>query len=259
MSPNTPTPKKSDNQKESENDLVFSYLTLRNLIGISGMLLPMVLLLFTSRDPGSRPVEFSISNYYYTNTGDLLVVLLSILGVFLFTYNGYDWLERIITILSAICAIGIAFSPMGINCPGGGSDCLNDKTIHTFKYHSQDIRSIMHFVFSAGFFVFSAWICLVYFPKGTVIKSADGKMSQKVKRNMIFRICGWIMLLSVVILILYVAFQRKIDTDIPVVFIFEAIAIEAFGLAWITKGQSLFPDGKHYLKRVIQDAKATLN
>lgn len=259
MSVITSTPKKSDRQKEVENDLVFSYLTLRNLIGISGMLLPVVLLLFTTRTPGSPPVEFSISNYYYTNTGDLLVVLLSILGVFLFTYNGYDWWERIITILSAVCAIGIAFSPTGINCPSGGTDCLNDRSIHTFKYNIQDIRSIMHFVFSAGFFIFSAVICLVYFPKGVVPRNEDGKKSQKLKRNIIFRICGWVMIGCVAILVLYVAFQKQIDTDIPVVFIFEAIAIEAFGLAWITKGQSLFPDGKHYIKRVIQDAKATLN
>ena len=146
--------KKSDHQKEVENDLVFSYLTLRNLIGISGMLLPFALLLFTTRTPGSRFIGFSISDYYYTNTGDLLVVLLSILGVFLFTYNGYDWLERIITILSAICAIGIAFSPTGINCPGGGSNCLNEASIHTFKYNLKDIRSVMHFSFFCRVFHF---------------------------------------------------------------------------------------------------------
>lgn len=33
----------SDSTKEANNELVFSYLTLRNLIGFSGILLPIIL------------------------------------------------------------------------------------------------------------------------------------------------------------------------------------------------------------------------
>jgi hypothetical protein len=32
----------------------------------------------------------------------------------------------------------------------------------------------------------------------------------------------------------------------------EVIAIEAFGLSWITKGQTLWPDGEHYLAKAFR-------
>ena len=96
---------KTDRQKEQDNELVLSYTTMRNLIGFSGMLLPFVLMLFTKEADGLF-VEPSISDYYYTKNGDILVVLLSVLGVFLITYNGYDWKEKVLTTLAAFCAIG---------------------------------------------------------------------------------------------------------------------------------------------------------
>src|SRR4051812_40712027 len=95
----------SDKQKELSNDLVFSYLTLRNLIGICGMLLPFLLFITTGK------IEPSISDYFYTKSGDILVVSLSIIGVFLFTYNGYGWAERILTTIAALSSIAIAFCP----------------------------------------------------------------------------------------------------------------------------------------------------
>ena len=88
---NTPPPvEKTDKQKESDNELVISFLALRNLIGISGMLLPIVLTLFTPKGELDKVMEHSISEYYYTKNGDLFVVLLSVIGVFLLTYKGYD-------------------------------------------------------------------------------------------------------------------------------------------------------------------------
>ena len=70
---NTPTSvEKTDKQKESGNELVISFLTLRNLIGISGMLLPIVLTLLTPKGEQDKVMEHSISEYYYTKNGDLL-------------------------------------------------------------------------------------------------------------------------------------------------------------------------------------------
>ena len=84
----------SDVSKEKNNELVFSYLTLRNLIGFCGISLPWALALFPSRSGSDYGFEPSISDYFYTDRGDVLVVLLSVLGVFLLTYTGYNWRER---------------------------------------------------------------------------------------------------------------------------------------------------------------------
>ena len=57
---------KTDREKEAGNDLVISFLTLRNYIGISGMLLPVILTLFTPKGQQDKVMEHSISEYYYT-------------------------------------------------------------------------------------------------------------------------------------------------------------------------------------------------
>jgi hypothetical protein len=58
-----------DASKESNNDLVFSYLTLRNLIGFCGMLIPWILALWPTRKGPDYGFEPSISDYFYTDRG----------------------------------------------------------------------------------------------------------------------------------------------------------------------------------------------
>jgi hypothetical protein len=242
---------KTDRQKEQDNELVLSYTTMRNLIGFSGMLLPLVLMLFTKEANGMF-VEPSISDYYYTKNGDILVVLLSVLGVFLITYNGYDWKEKVLTTLAAFCAIGVAFSPTG-------SVNTDPNSVHTtinFGGH------IIHFVFAAVFFISLAIVTLAYFPKTDSPKTIkpDGKKTAKSKRNMVYRICGWTMIVSVVLLLVYFllldAWYNK--NDFPVVFLLETIAVEAFGISWLTKGETLLPDGEHYMMKAIRTVKKNL-
>ncbi len=239
---------KTDRQKEHDNALVLSYMTMRNLIGFSGMLLPFVLMLFTKEANGVF-VEPSISDYYYTKNGDILVVLLSVLGVFLITYNGYDWKEKALTALAAFCAIGVAFSPTG-------SVNTDPNSVHTtinFGGH------VIHFAFAAVFFISLAVVTLVYFPKTDSPKTVKpgGKKTAKSKRNTVYRICGWTMLASVVLLAVYFLLldAGTIRTDFPVVFVLETIAVEAFGISWLTKGETLLPDGEHYMMKAFRRLK----
>ena len=60
-----------DQVKEDLNDLVFSYVTLRNLIGFSGILLPTILVIFSKREEHEKVIQSSISAYYYTSVGDV--------------------------------------------------------------------------------------------------------------------------------------------------------------------------------------------
>ncbi|MEO8535259.1 MAG: hypothetical protein ABI441_15990 [Flavobacterium sp.] len=242
--------KKSDRQKENENELVLSYLTMRNLIGFSGMLLPVILILTTRTGSNDMIIEPSISDYYYTNNGDVLVVLLSVLGVFLFTYNGYNIIEKGLTTLAAICGIGIAFSPTA-------TSSARSSTIHVANETVPIVFGIeRHFIFAGLFFISLAIISLVYFPKP---KDKEQVVTpQKKKRNVIYLICGWVIIASMVLLVLYFIFKPSFLQNIPVVFILEAVAIEAFGLSWITKGQTLWPDYEHYLQKGYNDLKEAL-
>ena len=243
-----------DRQKETRNDLVFSYKTLRNLIGFSGMLLPVILILFTMKDGADKPIEPSISDYYYTSNGDIFVVILSVLAVLLFSYNGYGIKDRIWTTLAAICGLGVAFFPTAAKYE------RISKTVHPADFEVSKFFGIeWHFIFAITFFISLSIISLVYFTKtGNVQKrKPGGKRTQKEKRNIVYKVCGWIMLSCIAILALYflIPSMRTNAGDIPVIFIFEAIAIEAFAVSWLTKGETFWPDGEHYLVGTYNDFK----
>jgi hypothetical protein len=46
-------------------------------------------------------------------------------------------------------------------------------------------------------------------------------------------------------------FKKRVG-DFEIIFYMEVVAIEAFGISWITKGETLFPDGEHYIKHGIK-------
>ena len=156
---NPPTPvEKTDREKESGNELVISFLALRNLIGISGMLLPIVLTLFTPRAEQDKVMEHSISEYYYTKNGDLFVVFLSVIGVFLLTYKGYDrfW-ERTLTLVAGLCGIGIAFFPTATTMGNSLSITSQARSTRIFWTCS------MAFYFCRSFFYFiSAYLAYLF-------------------------------------------------------------------------------------------------
>jgi uncharacterized membrane protein YbhN (UPF0104 family) len=257
------TSTKSDRGKENDNNLVFSYMTLRNLIGLSGMLLPFVLVIFTKESNG-RFTEPSISDYYYTANGDLLVVLLSVLGVFLFCYRGYNWKEKAWTTLAAVCGIGVAFSPTRTRWDIDGTRQI-DK-FHSVHSPNSTVANFLgfeqHLMFAAIFFIALAIIALAYFPKSSsnLMKKPDGKRTAKAKRNIVYRICGWTMLACVFILAMYMVikpFGRWVG-DFPLIFTLETVAIQAFGISWLTKGETLWPDGEHYMVKAWRDTKENL-
>ena len=246
--------KKTDRQKEADNELVYSYMTLRNLIGFLGMLLPLALAITTDRGVEDKIIEPSISDYYYTSNGDIIVVLLSILGVFLFTYKGYNWKENILTVIAAICGIRVAFSPTVTKYE------RSSFSVHTTNDAVPTIFGLeWHLVYAAIFFIALAIVSLVFFPKtdADFLIKPDGRRSAKAKRNIVYKVCGWTMLGCVFLLAIYFLSEsiQKALGAFPIIFALETIAIEAFGISWITKGETLWPDGEHYLIRGCRQAK----
>ncbi len=220
------------------------------------MLLPFVLLTTTKRAANDRWVEPSISDYYYSSNGDVLVVMLSVLGVFLITYQGYNWKENALSTLAAIGGLGVAFSPTA-------TQSANSRSIHTSMTEVPTLWGMeRHFIFAAVFFISLAIISLKYFPRTDkeCLRTAQGKLTQKAKRNRVHQLCGWLIIICVVVLGAYIVF-RPISAlaDVPVVFVLETIAVEAFGVSWITKGETLWPDGEHYLKKGYRKAKMKLH
>ncbi|TKC10701.1 DUF998 domain-containing protein [Pedobacter polaris] len=246
----------ADHKKEEKNELVFSYLTLRNLIGFSGILLPLVLAIAPKRPSDYYGFEPSISDYFYTDRGDILVVVLCILGAFLITYTGYTWKEQLLTFVAGVCGIGVAFVPTKMDC----LEC--NLSVHTGNggVFSFIAGTGWHFGFAATFFLCLAIMSLVYFTLGNDDQNRrkpNGKLTQKAIRNIVFRICGWVIIGSLVVLGLYFIIKPDLGR-FPIVFAFETLAVFAFGFSWVTKGQTLWPDGEHYLAKGVKNVKNML-
>src|SRR5262249_14891634 len=95
---------------DNRQTLVLSYLELRISIGIIGILLPFIVALgkMLLQSPGLLP---SISSYYYSVMGNVFVGALCAIGVFLWSYRGYDMRDIIAGHLGAFFAIGVALFP----------------------------------------------------------------------------------------------------------------------------------------------------
>jgi len=204
----------------NSSSMIISFLTLRRIVGILGIALPLVLLIF-GEVIFQLGLRTSISSYYHTGMGDVLVGTLCAFGVFLCTYKGYDRRDQVAGILGGIFAIGIALFP----------------TTPDDKITSPDqIVGILHVAFTALFFATLIYSSLFLFTLSNDKEPTDKKR----KRNVVYRVCGVIMILSVIGIIIGFFFPSigSVFGD-SLVFWMEAFAIWAFGVSWFTKGEAI--------------------
>lgn len=193
----------------------YSYIALRKAVGWIGILLPFALW-FGAVVIFKEEAYSSMSHYYYTSMRNLFVGALCAVGLFLFFYAGYDKWDDWAANLAGAFAIGIAWLP-------------------TTEY-GIDTVGVLHFVCATIFFLILALMSIFLFTKGE-----KGKVRKR-NRNLIYRICGIVIIGCLLAILLYVLFfQSKKVTDL--IYWAEAIALVAFGVSWLTKGGSIFPDG----------------
>src|SRR5258705_1010974 len=92
----------------------------RRLLGWIGLLLPVLLVILVFARDGrtlSRNLD-SLSAYYYSGAVAAFVGMLVSMALFLFTYRGYEgrpyhWADRLVGIMAAIAALGVAVFPTG--------------------------------------------------------------------------------------------------------------------------------------------------
>jgi len=223
---------KSGKDQEKENQLVQSYLFVRQAIGIIGFALPITLLVSTLF--GVR-MQTSISGFYYTQMGDVMVGTLSAIGVFLLSYKGYQpkpderLSDKITARISGVSAIGVALFPVGQSTP----------VTTGFTFHNP----LIHYIFAAIFFCSLAVFSIFLFTKGD--RTAKGKIIWT-NRNINFVACGVVILLAIAALILYFVQQDKqaARDQYNYLFWWETLGVLAFATSWLIKGRTLAEIGK---------------
>lgn len=204
-----------------KNDQIVSYYALRILIGATGMLLPLLLIIGNLIANSTLQIEFSVSDYYDNSTaGDILVGVLFVLGFFLMTYKGYDKVDSRAANLGCVFALGVALFP---------TTSIN-QVVH-----------IMHFVFAV--LLFSVFI---FFSIHLFRKTGPGRCTkQKDKRNKVYLTCGIVMILCIAAIALSMIFFIPASRTYQLVFWFESLALMAFGFSWIVKAEFLFLKDKN--------------
>jgi hypothetical protein len=206
--------------KTSSVDQTYNYLALRKAVGWIGISLPFALMtgmaLFFSGDI----IQKTISQYYYTGMRDVLTGALCAIALFMFYYKGYDKWDNRIGNLAGLFALGIAWFP-------------------TSPTEPQDTIGNIHFLCASVFFIILAGFSLFRF---TLNEKGKSRTTQKLNRNIIYRACGVIMLVCLVSIVIFFEFFHDTGSGSHFVFWGETIALIAFGVSWLTKGGTLYPD-----------------
>ena len=202
-----------------KNDQIISYFTLRVLIGATGILLPLLVIIGKYISEKSGQLEYSISDYYdNSSAGDILVGVLFVLGFFLMTYKGPEPIDNRTANIGCIAALGTALFPTTF-C----TDCWVHK---------------LHFVFALLLFSVFIFFSIYLFRKTNPSKIIT---PEKKNRNRIYLVCGIIMILCILaIAVSLLLLDASVSQEYHLVYWFESIALVSFGISWITKSESFY-------------------
>ena len=201
-------------------------LKLRKRIGQLGMLLPWLVLALSLIFGYGFPQSIS-ATYYIPNCITPFMIILGSAGILLVCYKGYDLQDRIICTAAGIFGLGICLFP----CSHPDGIITN---VGTFGLPS-NISGIVHNICAFIFFGLLAYNSIFLFTK-----SAGEMTEEKKKRNIIYKVCGYGMIGSFILLIPFTLLHVNIG-----IWIVEAIALMFFGISWLTKSESyaaLFKD-----------------
>jgi hypothetical protein len=213
-----------NNQSSPQGSLVLSYLGLRKAVGIIGLTLPFVLAFgkMLLQGPG---IQNSISGYYYTDMRNVFVGSLCAIGVFLMSTKGYDRRDEIAGILACVFAIGVALFP---TTPDIGATS-QDKAI-----------GALHLSLAPLLF-----LTLAYFSLFLFTETASGKhpTSRKLQRNIVYRVCGYTILACILLMVVVaIPAVKSLAERLTPVFWLESLAVVAFGVSWLVKGETILKD-----------------
>ena len=196
----------------------------------SAFFLPLILAIgaFLIFHEGIQP---SISHYYHTGMRDVFVGAHWAIGLFLLSYTGYKKdgvLEDVLIgvpvgVPAGIGAIGLALFP---------TTPLENPT------DLQKIIGGFRLAFTSLWFLTLVYFSLVLFTR----TDQESPTPRKKKRNWVYKGCGYIMLGSIFLIVLHAFLPSNIQQVVSAcnpVFWLEWIAVWAFGISWMTKGEAL--------------------
>jgi len=226
---------KIDNKEiQIESDDIFTYRRIRRAIGYLGISLPLLLVGLSFIAVFKTPLQPSISDYYFTNLREIFTGTLCAVGLFLICYKGTSNAslfknDSVLSNIAGIMAIGVAFIPVN-------PDDFSVK-FYTLVPYPEKWLGWLHYGFAALLFLIMALLAINVFTIGQKNETRDAK--SVLNENNIYRVCGYSILVFVVMVPISETFKLFPHSTL----VFEALALFAFGIAWLIKGRALGDKG----------------
>ncbi len=210
--------------------MILSFKGLRRLIGILGMVLPLVCFL-GGLAFGGEALQRSISRYYYTNVRDFFVGLMIAMAFFMMTYKGHELIDTMANLAAGLAGVCVGLFPCLALDP--------DARVGFFRLR-ESCSNVVHFSCAAIFFVLLALSSLLLFTK---TRKDREPTERKRRRNAVYIACGCVMLVTLAVLgVLLLVLDPQTLERTKVEFFAETILLEAFGISWLVKGETILRD-----------------
>lgn len=222
--------------RSDQSVLVINYMHLRKAVGWVGTLLPVILLVanpiaLSIENSPCAVLPGSVSGYYYSPVRNIFVGVLCALGLFLIAYVGYDLGDRLVTDAAGVFAVGVALFPTKPTVASPPS--VTCQTVAQLSTREQVVGDI-HVASAALMFVFLAWMAIRF-----TNTDSPQPSPQKLLRNRIYQICATVIAVCLVAAVITTVLPASVTGNFPWLFLWEAVAIFAFGVSWFVKGQTL--------------------
>jgi hypothetical protein len=220
---------------ESPDDL--SNHAERTLIGVIGLLLPVLLVIVAAWRPVDGAQRWSllssISAYYYTGAVAVFVGMLATLAVFLLSYQGYANRWHTIDVVSAriagTAAFAVAFFPTNAPSP------------YVVALWWRPWMEKMHYASAGALFCSFAFFALYLFRRTDQGTAPTQGKAEGPWRNRVYVLCGLAIVASLVWIVVIGLLNRSQDTSVQQRPIFwpECSALLFFAISWLVKGHAM--------------------
>jgi hypothetical protein len=212
------------------NEYVVSYLTLRQMIGWVGLLMPFAVRIGAGLFEHIYTTD-SISAYYYTGQRDVFVSTVVLTGVLFTCFRTPAFSDTVVSVIAGLAAIGIGLFPMDPHWAPVILQTYPDM-LNAGCYVNHGFLGY-HFLFVSTFFALTFY--LVYFRFDAF--TPEFATAQKRTRNKVYKVCGVLMLLAFLAIGYLAIFEKGASIFWP-----ETLAVASFGAAWLVKGQAILKD-----------------
>ena len=231
-------PDNMDNHDDPAVLYVRSYLLIRTVVGVIGILLPIILIICEAFFlKGGVHVRGSLSAYYHTSMQDIFVGSLCVTGILLVTYmagmpRSWDfWLS----LIAGVAVLAVVFFPTWRpKVPGAplcGSNPSPPGCSPVEQALGEALTARIHAVSAAVFILCLAAISFLFAHR-------EKKYNHRDLRQRFHFFCGVAILLAVAWALIGGALKINIWELTPL-YVGEIISVWAFGASWFVKGKDL--------------------